>query len=294
MPLRFERVAVVGVGLIGGSLALAARAAGVFGHVVGVGRSEANLQEALRRDIIDTASRDPHAAVAGADLVVLAVPVRSMPAVVQEFRTALAPGTLVTDVGSVKRYVLDAVEPLLPAGVPFVGAHPIAGTEESGAAAARADLFRGHRCVVTPGTRSGARAVEQIRALWEAVGMEVLEMNADAHDAALAWVSHLPHVLAFAASLALERNLPDAARLAGPSFASLTRVAASSTDTWVDIFLTNRAAIGQALERFLAKVEDLRRTIATTKLEELRAWLDGARQAHERQRRTGGTESYEC
>ncbi len=291
MPPRFERVAVIGVGLIGGSLALAARAAGLFGHVVGVGRSLTNLEEALRRQVIDSYTLDPQAAVANADLVVLSVPVRAMAPVVAQCRNALAPGALVTDVGSVKRYVLDTVEPVLPAGVRFVGAHPIAGTETSGVAGATADLFRGRRCVITPGTRCDTEAVLQVRALWEAVGMEVVEMSPDRHDSALAWVSHLPHVLAFAATRALERHLPEAAGLAGPSFASLTRVAASSAETWVDIFVANRSAIARTVEDFLATLEELRHTICQATPEELRAWLEESRGAHQRQLRASKEKS---
>ncbi len=285
MPPRFDRVAVIGVGLIGGSLALAGRAAGVFGRVVGAGRTLATLEEAVRRRVVDSYTVDPRGAVANADLVVLSVPVRAMAPVVAQCRDALRPGTIVTDVGSVKRYVLDAVEPLLPGGVSFVGAHPIAGTEASGVAAATADLFRGRRCVITPGPRSDAEAVSQVRALWETVGMKVVEMNPDQHDSALAWVSHLPHVLAFAASRAVDRHFPQAAGLAGPSFRSLTRVAASSAETWVDIFVANRAQIARAVDRFLTTVEELRHAICAATPEELRAWLEGSREAHQRQLR---------
>lgn len=281
---RFERVAVIGVGLIGGSLALAARAAGIFGHVRGVGRNLANLEEAQRRGIVDTFSVDARDAVADADLVVLAVPVRSMADAVRQCGSALQRGTLVSDVGSVKRYVVDAVEAALPVGVRFVGAHPIAGTEDSGAAAARADLFLGHRCVITPGSRSDEASVARIRALWEGVGMQVVLATPEEHDLALAWVSHLPHALAFAVSQALDLHHPQAAVLAGPSFASLTRVAASRPDTWVDVFLANRVAIEDALEHFLAALGDLRRTMASGSAEDLHAWLSRAREAHLRRR----------
>lgn len=283
MQVRFERVAIIGVGLIGGSLALAARAAGLFGYVVGAGRTRTNLEEALQRRIVDSYTLDLREAVAAADLVLLCIPVRAMATAVTQCRDALRPGAIVTDVGSVKRYVLETVEPLLPAGVKFVGAHPIAGTEASGAAAATADLFRARRCVITPGTRSDAEAIARVRSLWEAVGMQVIEMSADRHDATLAWVSHLPHVLAFAATLALERHLPEGAALAGPSFESLTRVAASSAETWVDIFVANRAAVVRALEHYVAILEDFRHAISVASPEELRARLEQSRHARQRQ-----------
>ncbi len=282
MQPRFERVALLGVGLIGGSLALAARAAGVFGFVIGAGRTLANLEEAKRRGIVDTYTQDLPAAVRGADLVVLAVPVRSMASVVAVCRDAFVPGAIVTDVGSVKRFVLDTVEPLLPPAVAFVGAHPIAGIEASGAAAATPDLFRGRRCVLTPGARSDSASLARIRKLWETVGMEVVETTPEEHDAALAWVSHLPHVLAFATARALEARCPTAAAYAGPSFASLTRVAASSAETWVDIFLSNRDALEGALDGFLSAVAEMRSLLDAGKAEELHAWLEACRQAHQR------------
>ena len=150
MPRLFERVTIAGVGLIGGSLALAAREAGLIGAVTGLGRSVANLRTAQQRGIIDRYSHDPLAAARDADLLLLAVPVRTMAAVAQACAPALRVGAVVSDVGSVKLSIIRDVEAALPAGVSFVGAHPIAGTEESGAAAARADLFRGSRCIITP------------------------------------------------------------------------------------------------------------------------------------------------
>lgn len=150
MPRLFERVTIAGVGLIGGSLALAARAAGLIGEVVGLGRSAANLDTAQRRGIIDRYSHDPSEAARDADLLLLAVPVRSIAAVARACAPALRPRAVVSDVGSVKQTIMRDVEAALPPGMTFVGAHPIAGTEESGAAAADADLFRGRRCIVTP------------------------------------------------------------------------------------------------------------------------------------------------
>lgn len=262
MPRPFERLAIVGVGLIGGSLALAARATGLIGEVIGCGRGAANLQTALRRGIIDRFTHDPAEAAANADLLVLAVPVGAIAAVARVCAPVLRPGTVVSDVGSVKEPVVRAVEALLPAGVAFVGGHPIAGTEDSGAAAARADLFRGHRCILTPGRRATPAATARIRALWEGVGMRVDEMDATRHDRVLAWVSHLPHALAFSAVNAVANVDPDVAPFAGPSFRDLTRVAASGPDTWRDIFLANAGHVDAAITAFVAALEDLRRAIA--------------------------------
>ena len=279
MPRLFERVTIAGVGLIGGSLALAARAAGLIGEVVGLGRSAANLDIAQRRGIIDRYSHDPAEAARDADLLLLAVPVRSIAAVARACAPALRPRAVVSDVGSVKQTILRDVEAALPAGVTFVGAHPIAGTEESGAAAADADLFRGRRCIVTPGAHADAAAVGKIRALWEGVGMQVDEMDAARHDQVLAWVSHLPHALAFSAVNAVCDVDAAVQPFAGPSFGDLTRVAASSADMWCDIFLANAVQVDHAVARFVATLEALRGAIAAGDEATLRALLERARAA---------------
>jgi prephenate dehydrogenase len=193
----FERVAIVGVGLIGGSLALAARQAGLIGSVVGVGRGAENLATAKARGFIDRATTDPEA-VGAVDLVVLAVPVRSTEPVVRQLLPHLEPGTVLTDVGSVKAPIVSALEPLCPEPLSFVGAHPIAGSERAGAAAADEALFRGARCVVTPTARTDRTALEKIETLWRGVGATVERMSPEAHDRALAWTSHLVHVVAYA------------------------------------------------------------------------------------------------
>ncbi len=280
MPPRFERVALAGVGLIGGSLSLAARRAGCFGEVVGLGRRAEHLEFARQRGIIDRWTQQPAEAVRDADLVVLAVPLRSMPSVVEAMRPALRQGAVVTDVGSVKQYVHTVVEPLLPAGVTFVGGHPIAGTEASGAAAADPELFRGRRCVLTRGPNAAIGAVASVRALWETVGMEVVELTAEEHDRILAWVSHLPHVLAFSAAAAVQRHAPGARGFAGPSFASLTRVAASSAETWTDIFLANASHVESAVAALLAVVEELRALLRAGDPHALHGWLEDVRQRH--------------
>lgn len=286
--MRFDRVTIAGVGLIGGSLALAARRAGWFGEIVGLGRTQANLDVALARGIVDRAGTDPIEAVRGSDLIVLAAPVGSLASLVKSMAPALEPGAIVIDVGSVKEAVLREVEPCLPAGVAFVGTHPIAGTESSGAAAADADLFAGHRCILTPGERATMPARARIRALWESVGMQVEEMDAARHDAILAWVSHLPHVLAFGVEAALSRVDPSAAAWAGPSFGSLTRVAASAPSTWSDIFLANADAVDAAVGEFAAALEQFRALLARHDAAELKTWLAAARQIHVDRERTAG------
>lgn len=280
MPPRFERVALAGVGLIGGSLSLAARRAGCFGTVVGLGRNAEHLELARERGIVDWWTLDPLQAAEGADLVVLAVPLRSMAPLVRAMAPALGPATIVTDVGSVKQYVHAQVEPLLPPGTSFVGGHPIAGTEASGAAAADPELFRGRRFVLTRGGTTTDAAARAVRKLWQEVGMEVVELTAREHDQILAWVSHLPHFLAFVAAAAVDRRSPRAREFAGPSFASLTRVAGSSAETWTDIFLTNAAQLQETVRAFLVVGEELLACIEAGDAEGLRRWLEEMRRQH--------------
>jgi len=260
--LLFERAAIVGVGLIGGSLALAARAAGLFGETVGLGRTPANLATALRRGIVDRTTHDP-AAIGPVDLVVLAVPVRSTASLAAALLPHLAPGTVVTDVGSVKREVVEALEAVLPPDRPFVGAHPIAGSEHAGAAAASADLFRGARCILTPTGRTDAAALARVRALWQGVGARVEEMSPGAHDRALAWTSHVEHALAYALVRAIAGADPALLAAGGPSLRDATRVAASPAELWRDIFLANADAVGDAIAKVVGELDGLRRAIAS-------------------------------
>jgi prephenate dehydrogenase len=281
VPRLFERVTIAGVGLIGGSLALAARAAGLIGEVVGYGRTEANLLVAQRRGIVDRYSRDIVEAARDTDLLLLAVPVNAMAAVVRACAPVLPAGAVVSDVGSVKARVVEEVEAVLPPAVSFVGAHPIAGTEHSGAAAAFAELFRGSRCIITRGRRADAAAVARVRALWEGVGMRVDEMDPARHDAILAWVSHLPHAVAFSAVNALLDTDPALEQFAGPSFRDLTRVAASSVEMWSDIFSANAAQVDMAIVKFVAVLEALRRAITSGDVTELKQQLERARAARQ-------------
>lgn len=284
MPLLFERVTIAGVGLIGGSLALAARAAGLIGEVTGLGRSAENLQTALRRGIVDRYTHDPLEAAHGAELLILAVPVRSLATVAAACAPALPGHALVSDVGSVKASVMRDVEAVLPAGIEFVGAHPIAGTEDSGAASASGDLFQGRRCLLTPGRSASPTSTQKLRALWEGVGMHVQEMDAATHDHALAWVSHLPHAIAFSVVNSILRENAPLHEFGGPSFRDLTRVAASAPETWRDILLANRGNVTQAIDAFSEELARLKTALHEESEDELMALLRRAQQA----RRTWG------
>jgi len=229
--------------------------------VVGIGRTRANLDVALERHIIDEASQEV-AAAAGADLVLLATPVGSLVAMAEQLVPHLSPGCLVTDVGSVKGRIVEGVAAALPDGVDFVGSHPIAGSEQQGAGAARTGLFVDAPCIICPPAGADTAAVERTRALWTAVGAKVEAMEPDRHDRILAAVSHLPHLVAYAlAGAALEEEGEACGRLAGTGFRDTTRIARSSPELWRDISLLNREALLTALDRFEVRLAAMRTAV---------------------------------
>lgn len=259
VPL-IRKLAVFGVGLIGGSFALALKKAGAVGEVVGVGRSLANLGEAYRLGIIDEALTKPAEAVAGADLVLLAVPAGQMAAVMAAIAPHLAPDTVVTDTGSTKQDVLAHARAHLPDHLShFVPAHPIAGAEKSGAAAAGADLYHGRNVVVTPLTENDPAAVGKVKGAWAACGAVVREMTPRGHDEVFAAVSHLPHLLAFALvdDIASKPNADELFSYAASGFRDFTRIAGSSPEMWRDISLANRDALLKELDAYRAQLDRL-------------------------------------
>ncbi|HKT35134.1 MAG TPA: prephenate dehydrogenase/arogenate dehydrogenase family protein [Nitrospira sp.] len=268
MRLHFNQAVIIGVGLIGGSLGMILRRKQLASTVVGVGRRIENLKTAVSVGAIDRYVVDSTEAVKDADLVILATPVDTYERHLKEWASCLRPGAIVTDVGSVKGELVIRSERQLPVGVHFVGAHPIAGKEKTGAAAGSEDLFSGRRCIVTPTQETNPQALQQVQALWQEAGAVVLTMDPFLHDKVLAAVSHLPHVAAFALMNALVdiRTQMPALDLAGHSGGGLrdtTRIAASSPEMWRDIFLWNRenvVACVRAYERSLAELRQLIQT----------------------------------
>jgi cyclohexadieny/prephenate dehydrogenase / 3-phosphoshikimate 1-carboxyvinyltransferase len=255
------RLGIAGVGLIGGSFALALRRAGLVREVVGWGRTRKNLDVALERGILDRADTES-GVLEGADALLLATPVATLAAAAREAASRLAEGAVIFDVGSVKQGVVDDCVAALGARAPhFVGCHPVAGNEFSGAAHADPELLRGAPCVLTPVASTDPAALARVRRLWEAAGTRVVEMSPAAHDEWLALLSHLPHLVAFAlTSLVAGEDggtRPEAIALAGPSFRSATRVAASSPEMWRDILLANRTAVAGMLDRFREALGEL-------------------------------------
>lgn len=264
MPHAIGKLVVCGVGLIGGSFALALRHAGRVGSVVGIGRSQESLQQAADLKVVDAIARDWAHALEGADLVLLATPVGQMEPLMAALVPHLAPGTLVTDGGSTKRDVVAAARRQFGARVAqFVPSHPIAGAEKSGVAAAAADLYRGRRVVMTPLPENAPADAARVRAAWEACGASVAEMTADEHDRVFAAVSHLPHLLAFALVHELAQR-PDSEKLFGfaaGGFRDFTRIAGSHPEMWRDICIANRDALLTELAAYEAELGELRRAL---------------------------------
>ncbi|WP_428033128.1 bifunctional prephenate dehydrogenase/3-phosphoshikimate 1-carboxyvinyltransferase [Amphritea sp.] len=259
-----ERVLIIGLGLIGGSLASALRARNICRTVVGFDRDKDELATALRLGIVEEAAADLLEAAAQADVIVLAVPVKAIEAVLAEILPVLRPDTILTDVGSVKGNIVRSAINLF-GYVPkrFIPGHPIAGSEKSGVAAADATLFEHHKVILTPLSESDPDAVTLIARMWQAVGAQVLQMDVDRHDEVLAATSHLPHLLAFSLvdTLAQEQDCNDIFRYAAGGFRDFTRVAASDPTMWHDIGLANKQAILQKIDEFTSGVNRLRTAI---------------------------------
>jgi prephenate dehydrogenase len=258
--MLFRRVAVIGVGLIGGSFALALKQAKACAHVVGVGRDPANLRVALERGAIDSIEADAADAAEGADLVLVATPVAQFPRVFKKLHGALGPRALVTDGGSTKRDVIEAARQALKGKIgQFVPAHPIAGAERSGAAAASAELFRGRRVVLTPLAENAEAAVEKVNQAWSTCGARTAVMSAEEHDQVLAAVSHLPHLLAFALvhEVAGRENAAQLFSFAAGGFRDFTRIASSHPEMWRDICVANADRLAAEVAAFSKKLQEL-------------------------------------
>jgi len=258
--MLFERVAILGVGLIGGSFALALKQARACGHVTGAGRSRANLELALERGVIDSIAADAVAAAHGADLVLLAAPVAQFPKLFRDMASVLGPKALVTDGGSTKRDVVAAARAALGRKIgQFVPSHPIAGAEKSGAGAAAAELFRERRVIVTPLPENADSAVKKIEEAWAACGARTARMDAEEHDAVLAAVSHLPHVLAYALvhEIASRENGAQLFGFAAGGFRDFTRIASSHPEMWRDICVANRDRLLEELKKYRQELDSV-------------------------------------
>ncbi len=265
MAVIYQRVALIGLGLIAGSMSLAMRRAGLAGEITGYARSAETRAIATETGLVDRVCESAAAAVEGADLVVLCVPVGVMGAVAAEIAPALKAGATVSDVGSVKRAVIEAVAPHLPDTVDFIPAHPLAGTEHSGPRSGFAELFDNRWCILISDGVRNRPAVDRLRALWEGMGAHVDEMDADHHDLVLAVTSHTPHLIAYTMVGVADdlRRVTDSEviKYSAAGFRDFTRIAASDPTMWRDVFLNNKDATLEILGRFTEELFALQRAI---------------------------------
>jgi prephenate dehydrogenase len=262
--IYFNNVTIIGVGLIGGSLAKVLKAKNLAGRITGAGRSRETLESALRLGVIDSMGHGSKHAVENADLVVLASPVGTFESILNEIGPHLKKGAILTDVGSVKGALISSLEKNIPQGTHFVPAHPIAGREKSGVAEATETLFQQRRCIITPTAHTDPAALTAVRELWTAAGAEVSIMDADLHDKVFAAVSHLPHVAAFAMMSAvaeLNTGTEDYLQFSGAGFRDFTRIAGSSPEMWRDICLINRSNLVEMIDRYMHSLNQFKRDI---------------------------------
>jgi prephenate dehydrogenase len=259
--VRFDRVTVLGVGLIGGSFARALRKNSLAGHIEGFGRNEERLRAAVERGIIDSYDLDPAAACEGADLVLFATPVETFTGLARIIGSSLKDGALVIDAGSVKGELVREMESLMPTGVRFVGCHPIAGGEGSGADASRAELFEGALCIMTRTEKTDQHAADDAASVWSSLGARVEYLSPEEHDRAYGLVSHLPHLISYALMNAAGDVNADFLRFAGPGFLDTTRIALSPPALWSHICMLNRENLVDFLEGFSENVNKLSRCL---------------------------------
>ena len=261
----FGKMTIIGVGLLGASLAKACKERDLVEEVVGYGRNRENLEKARALKIIDHCPADLAEAVKDADLIVLCTPVTTIIPLIQNMIARIRPGALITDVGSVKEPIVKEAEKLVPKGVFFVGSHPIAGGENSGLEASTANLYQGAKCIVTPTDKTNNSALEKISALWQAVGMQVINLSAEEHDFVFGAVSHLPHIVVYAlmntlGSLRTQDNR-EVTAFSGAGLKDITRIASSDPVMWRDICLSNRNHSLDLIDRFQNKLDEIRSTI---------------------------------
>ncbi len=256
--MRFQKISIIGVGLLGGSIGLAVRQRKLAGEIAGYVRRTASLKDCERAGAVDYATTDLLAAVSKADLIILCTPLAQMRALTEQILPAIKRGAIVTDVGSVKGDVVRELEAIVAkAGAHFVGSHPMAGGEKMGVLAAKANLFVNAMCVVTPSKKSNAKAVGKVEQFWKSLGARTMKLDAAQHDLLVSRSSHLPHVVAAAlAGLVLEPKAPKAqSQLCATGFRDTTRIASGSPEMWRDIATCNRKNISRSVDAFIVELK---------------------------------------
>jgi prephenate dehydrogenase len=277
--MPFQRLSILGVGLLGGSIGLSLKSSSNPCKIAGYGHRQQTLDAALRLGAVDEVYNDPAAAVQDAELIVLATPVGTFTQLFDIIKSGLKPGAIVTDVGSTKRSVCRLAEQMLPGGVHFVGSHPMAGSEKRGIEAARADLFRGALCITTPTSKTDPTALRQVESFWQTLGMRITRLSPDDHDRLLADVSHLPHLVA-AALIAVQSD--PAFTLAGKGFLDTTRIAGGDGGLWRDIFLDNADNLRISLTKLRQELDRFESLLKPEQAEQLKAYLDKSAQRREK------------
>ncbi|MDH5173733.1 MAG: prephenate dehydrogenase/arogenate dehydrogenase family protein [Elusimicrobiota bacterium] len=291
--LSLFKVSIIGVGLIGGSFGLALKKKRLARQVVGIGRHIHKLKEAKRLGAIDSYTTDFAGGVKGSDVVMVATPVGKIPLIVKRILPHLKDGCIVTDVGSTKEKVVKKVQEILLRSsgkgrrpkVSFIGGHPIAGSEKQGVRNARADIFSGTTCVLTPADKNGRQAVKVVRDLWKRMGARILLLKPEEHDYLVAYTSHLPHVLA--STLAnliggVREKDPLASRIIAGSISDMTRIADSSPDMWIDICLSNSKAISKSIKVMVERLEKIKKSIEKKRKKDLQDLFNKGRLARKK------------
>ncbi|MDH4230624.1 MAG: prephenate dehydrogenase/arogenate dehydrogenase family protein [Nitrospirota bacterium] len=277
----FDRITIIGVGLLGASFALALKKNGLCRSIAGCGRNRENLLRAKERNIIDSFEQDPAAACKEADLVMLSTPVGSFTNLAKKIAPALKKGAVLTDVGSVKGTLVREIEKIIPEDVHYIGGHPIAGSDRSGIDSANAELFKKAKCIITPTENSDLAALEKIQKLWKAFGSEIVTLSPEEHDRIYAAVSHLPHLIAYA----LVNTVADMDRsylaFSGRGFRDATRIASSSEELWSDICLLNRDNLVEVLAVFQKNLDKLDQYLKAGNSDSLKAEFRKARALRE-------------
>jgi len=279
MKPLFERVVIAGVGLIGGSLALAGKKAGIFKTVVGFGRGKANLDKALTLGVVDEVTTDLGLAVRGADLFFAAVPVESVIDVCLKAADGMKAGCIITDGGSVKKKIVEQLQKRLPSSVRFVGGHPVAGSEKSGAGSADESLFKKRYTIITPTSSTDPQAVDLVQDMWKAAGSDVVTMGPDEHDEIMAMISHLPHFAAYALVDAVSKadGAGSMRRFAAGGLRDTTRIAGSDPKMWRDIFSMNKERLIESINTFERSLSELKEMVEKNNFDGLKARLDKIR-----------------
>lgn len=278
--MQFRKITIVGVGLLGGSIGLAARKLRVAKEIAGYARREKTISECEKIGVTDYTTTDLLAAVSGADLVILCTPLAQMPGLTKQFLPALARGTIVTDVGSVKADVVRELESLVAkTGAHFVGSHPMAGGEKNGVMAAKADLFKNAVCVLTPTRRSNPGAVRKLEKFWKTLGSRILKLAPAQHDLLTSRTSHLPHVVAATlANLVLDPSSPKTqSQLCAGGFRDTTRVASGSPEMWRDIALSNRKNLAKSIDGFVSALQNFQSDLKKSDAKAISRFFEAAK-----------------